>query len=160
MKKIGAILVSGVLAAAMLAGCAADNSGKQQSSQSQSSSQAAQEEVKAEPLNLNGTWKSTNSASPDSWQEAVIDGATITVYWVSNNGETKSLYWAGSVVDPTDKTVDDTYTWDSVNDKAQTANAMLASNDDTKAFTYEDGKLSYEATAMGTTKTVIMERVS
>ena len=35
---------------------------------------------------------------------------------------------------------------------------MLASSDATKAFKYENGVLSYEASAMGTTTTVKMER--
>lgn len=109
---------------------------------------------------LDGTWKSTNGDSEDGWQEAVINGDVITINWVSDNGDTKSLYWTGTVVEPTDKTVDDTYTWDSVNDKEQTNKAMLASGDDTKTFTYSDGELSYEALAMGTTKTVRMERIS
>jgi len=32
--------------------------------------------------------------------------------------------------------------------------ALLASSDDTKEFTYKDGVISYEASAMGTTKKV------
>lgn len=149
MKKIAAIVFASVLAATMLGGC----------SSTPSTSASSQEAVKAEPLNLDGTWKSTNSDSEDSWQEAVIDGDTITINWVSNNGDTKSLYWAGSVVEPTDVTVDDAYTWDSVNDTEQTSKALLASGDETKKFTYDDGELSYEASAMGTTKTVRMERI-
>lgn len=155
MKKVLGIIAATVFAIALLGGCSSGTTSSQSSS-----SQAAQEEVKAEPLSLDGTWKSTNSDSEDSWQEAVIDGDTITINWVSDNGDTKSLYWAGSVVEPTDETVDDTYTWDSVNDKDQTSKALLASGDDTKAFTYSDGELSYEASAMGTTKTVRMERIS
>jgi len=36
--------------------------------------------------------------------------------------------------------------------------ALLASGDDSKDFTYEDGKLTYELTAMGVTMTVEMEK--
>ena len=36
--------------------------------------------------------------------------------------------------------------------------ALLASGDETKTFTYENGILSYEASALGTTTTVKMER--
>ncbi len=36
---------------------------------------------------------------------------------------------------------------------------MLASGDDTKTFTYENGELIYEASAMGTTKSVHLERM-
>ena len=156
MKKVFTIVAAGIIATALLAGCSSGSN----SSQGSASSQAAQEEVQVEPLVLDGTWKSMNSDSPDSWQEAVIDGDTITINWVSDNGDTKSLYWAGTVVEPSDETVEDTYTWDSVNDKEQTNKAMLASGDNTKTFTYSDGELSYEASAMGTTKTVRMERIN
>ena len=158
MKKVIAVMAAGVLSVALLGGCSSGNASSSSSSAS-ASTEAPQEEVKAEPLNLDGTWKSINSDSPDSWQEAVIDGDTITINWVSDNGDTKSLYWAGTVVEPTDETVDDSYTWDSVNDKEQTSGAMLASGDDTKTFTYDKGELSYEASAMGTTETVRMERI-
>ena len=40
--------------------------------------------------------KQTNSGSTDSWMEAEITADTITVQWVSDNGDTKSLYWKGS----------------------------------------------------------------
>lgn len=165
MKKIVAIAASGALALA-LAGCSGTEA-QEQAQTAPSEQQAApqqeapaKEEPKAEALSLDGTWKSVDNESEDSWQEAVIDGGTITIDWVSDGGDTKSLYWAGTV-DPTDgKTVEDVFAWDSVNDTEQTSKAMLASGDETKAFTYEDGQISYEASAMGTTKTVRLERVS
>lgn len=110
-------------------------------------------------MNLDGEWVQTNSESADSRQEAVIEGDAIAIYWVSDGGETRSLYWAGTVVEPVDVTVHDPYTWDSVNDVEQTSKAMLASGDDTKTFTYENGELIYEASAMGTTKSVHLERM-
>lgn len=152
MKKVFEILMAGALATMLLAGCSSGSKAEQGSGQS------AQQAV--ELLNLDGTWKSTNSASEDSWQEAVIDGDAITINWVSDNGDTKSLYWAGTVVQPDGVAVDEVYTWDSENDKSKTDSALLASSDDTKAFTYDNGELSYEASAMGTTKTVRMERIS
>lgn len=152
MKKVFAILMVGALATMLLAGCSSGSKAEQ------GSGQPAQQTV--ELLNLDGTWKSTNSASEDSWQEAVIDGDAITINWVSDNGDTKSLYWAGTVVQPDGVAVDEVYTWDSENDKSKTDTALLASSDDTKAFTYDNGELSYEASAMGTTKTVRMERIS
>lgn len=150
MKKIVFIAFASALALTMIGGCSSGTS---------DTSASSQEAVKAEPLNLDGTWKSTNSDSEDSWQEAVINGDTITINWVGDNGDTKSLYWAGSVIEPTDVDVDGTYTWDSVNDTEQTKKALLASGDETKTFTYNDGELSYEASAMGTTKVVRMERL-
>lgn len=67
---------------------------------------------------LSGTWKQVNSNSSDSYQEATITANTIEIYWVSNGGETKSLYWAGTYVAPSEAV--DTYSWSSVNDHEKT----------------------------------------
>lgn len=108
------------------------------------------------PPDLTGEWKQTNSNSEDSWQSATIDDNTISVYWVSDNGETKSLYWAGTFIAPTN--TDEPYSWNSENDTEQTSAALLASGDETKTFTYEDGQISYEVSALGTTTTVKLEK--
>jgi hypothetical protein len=105
---------------------------------------------------LTGEWKQTNSKSSDAYQAATINNDTIEIYWVSDNGDTKSLYWAGSFAAPT--TADEPYTWDSENDHSKTENAMLASSDDTKTMTYQDGVLSYEVSALGTTTKVKLEK--
>ncbi len=107
-------------------------------------------------MDLAGTWKQTNSKSADSWQQATISGTTIEVQWVADNGDTKSLYWAGTFVAPTGPEA--TYTWDSENDHSKTDSALLAATGDTKAFTYSDGVLSWEVTVAGTTTTVKAER--
>lgn len=106
------------------------------------------------PADLTGTWVQTNSNSKDSYQEAVISDGYIEINWIGV--DTKSLYWAGDYVAPT--TADEPYVWTSTNDKSKTDTALLASTADTKEFTYEDGELSYEASALGTTMTVRMER--
>lgn len=105
---------------------------------------------------LKGEWKQENSKSDKSYQAATIIGDTITIYWVSDNGDTKSLYWAGSFVAP--KTADEPYSWASKNDHNKTEGALLASNDDTKTIKYQNGVLSYEASAMGTTTTVKLKK--
>lgn len=122
------------------------------------SGQAAQqaEETPPSPPDLTGEWTQTNSNSEDAWQMAVITDTDITVYWVMDNGDTKSLYWAGTFVPPTDTT--EPYIWDSQNDTEQTGMAILASGDDTKAFTYSDGVISYEVSALGTTTTVRLSK--
>lgn len=112
----------------------------------------------AEPQipDLTGGWKQVNTTSADSYQQAVIQGDTIEIYWVSNGGDTKSLYWAGTFVAPT--TPDEPYTWDSVNDTEKTSSALLASTAETKTFTYEKKQISYSASAFGTTTTVRLEK--
>ena len=143
MKKILPIALSSVLMLGLLTACGGTN----------------QSEPKDEPVtppDLVGEWKQTNSDAEDAWQAATIAGDTIEVYWVSDNGDTKALYWAGSFDAPT--TADEPYTWESENDKDQTDMAILASGDDTKAFTYQDGVISYEVSAMGVTQTVKLEK--
>lgn len=108
------------------------------------------------PLDLTGTWKQVNSNSDDAWQEAVIEDGTITINWITDNGDTKSLYWVGSYDAPTEATEE--YKWTSENDHDQTDSALLASSDDTKEFTYTDGQLTYEASAMGSTMTMRLEK--
>lgn len=110
----------------------------------------------AQPPDLTGEWKQINSNSEDSYQAATITADTIEIYWVSDGGDTKSLYWAGTYAAP--ETADEPYTWDSENDHSKTDTALLASGDDTKTMTYENGVLSYEASALGTTMTVKLEK--
>lgn len=110
----------------------------------------------ATPPDLTGEWVQSNSDSKESYQAATISGDMIEIYWVNTDSESKSLYWAGTFVAP--ETPDEPYTWESVNDKEKTDSALLASGDDTKTFTYEKGEISYEASALGTTKTVRLEK--
>lgn len=126
-----------------LAACGSDNT----SSTSKESTQ--------EKPDLTGTWKQAAPEDPDNYQEAAIQGDTITINWVTDGGKTKSLYWSGSFQAP-EKAGE--HSWESKNDKSQTDGALLASSDDTKKFTYKDNKLSYEASAMGTTTTIELEK--
>jgi hypothetical protein len=114
------------------------------------------EEEPPAPLDLTGDWHQTNSNSETSYQDATITGDTIEVYWIDEEGDSKSLYWAGTYIAPTDA-VDD-YSWDSSNDKSKTDTALLASGDDTKTFTYKNGVISYSVSALGETMTVELSR--
>ena len=115
---------------------------------------ATQQEEAPQPPDLTGEWVQVNNDTEDSYQTATITADTITVNWVMP--DTTALYWAGSFEAPT--TADEPYTWDSANDTEQTANALLASPDETKTFTYEDGQISYSVSAMGVTTTVKLEK--
>lgn len=152
MKKTLALTA----AAALMLGLTACDA----SEDSNAGSPAAQAETSSAPAvekapSLDGTWKQTNSESEDSYQEATIEGDTITVNWISNNGDTKSLYWVGTFEAPA-TTAKTTIT--SQGDTEQMSTAMMASSSETKDFTYEDEELSYELTALGTTTTVRMEK--
>ena len=146
MKKLAIISLCVALLITIFTGC---------SSTQTSSGNGGNTPEKKIP-DLMGEWKQENSKSNDSYQAATISGDTITIYWVSDNGNTKSLYWAGSFVAPT--TVDEPYSWTSKNDHSKTESALLASSDDTKTITYQNGVLSYEASAMGTTTTIKLKK--
>ena len=87
-------------------------------------------------------------------QVATISGDTIMVYWGSDDA--KALYWAGSFIPPTEP---GKYTWISVNDKDKTSEALLASGDDEKIFTYENGVLSYQMSVMGVESNIKLKQV-
>ncbi|MBU3105812.1 hypothetical protein KPL41_17160 [Clostridium gasigenes] len=146
MKKLAAISLCVVLLIAIFTGC---------SSKLTSSDNSGNAPEKQIP-DLTGEWKQENSKSDNSYQAATIIGDTIAIYWVSDGGDTKSLYWAGSFVAPT--AADEPYSWTSENDHSKTKSSLLASSDDTKTMTYQNGILSYEASAMGTTTTVKLKK--
>ncbi len=104
------------------------------------------------PISLNGDWKQKNSMDDDAYQLATIDGDVISIDWVTNNGDTKSIYWVGSFEAPKDAA--DSFTWTSTRDRKATDNALMASGDSNKKFTYNNGEISYEAGILGTSTTV------
>ena len=142
-KKILAVLLISTLAISV---CACGNT----DSKSTEKESEKQEEAKKEPLDLTGTWASENDDG--SWMEASISDDVITINWVSDNGDSKSIYWVGTYIAPTEDT--EKYTWTSERDKEQTDSALLASTADTKEFSYKDGELTYETSVLGTTKTM------
>ena len=161
MKKIVALLLSAALVLPFAACSSNEDTSAADSTPPVSSADEvaetpSEEEPTPEPVSLDGTWVQVNAASEDSYQEAVISGDTITVNWVTASTDTKSLYWAGSVEIPADS--GDSFSWDSENDTEQTQGAIMASGDETKTFTYSDGQLSYDVSAMGMTQTVKLEK--
>lgn len=154
-KKLVTLMLAGIMAFSMAA-CGESNSSQETQADAtteEGSGVEKTEEVK-EPTDLTGTWKSEENNG--SWQEAVISNDRIEINWVSDNGDTKSIYWIGTYEAPTEAV--DEYVWTSDRNKEETDNALLASTDDTKEFTYKSGVLSYEASALGTTTTVKMEK--
>lgn len=140
-KRAFALLFGGALALSLCACGEADTGG------------ATSEEPQSPP-DLAGVWTQVDASDGDSYQQATISGDEITINWVAP--DSTSLYWAGTYVSPT--TADEPYTWTSENDTAKTGSALLASMDETKDFTYENGQISYEVSAMGTTTTVRLEK--
>lgn len=152
-KKILTAMIAAALLA-MLTACGGTASTSTDNGSAQNT--ASQKAEEKQPADLTGDWKQVNSSSDDSYQQATISGDTIEIYWVSDNGDSKSLYWAGSFEAPT--TADEPYSWESKNDLDKTDSALMASSDDTKKFTYEKNQISYEASALGTTTTIRLEK--
>ena len=122
------------------------------------SSDATTQTQENEIPDLTGEWQQVNSNSENTYQTATITNNTIEVYWVTDDANSKSLYWAGTYVAP--ETSNLPYSWDSENDTEKTSSALLASDADTKTFTYDNNQISYEASALGETTTVQLERVA
>ncbi|WP_311141567.1 hypothetical protein [Lancefieldella rimae] len=130
------------------------------SGQAQSTSTSTQETASVEqkkPLDLSGKWHATNSGDEAAaTMEAEIKDGTITIYLVNKKEDTKMLYWQGTV--PTPDTTEDKYDFTSEADTEALSQSLLGSQDKTKDFKYENGTLSFDFTALGTTKTIKMEK--
>ena len=149
MKKKVLTLMLVLAVGTMLSAC-----GESKESNNKGEENTETVEKEKEPTDLTGTWKSEDNDG--SYQEAVISADYIEINWVSDGGNTKSLYWAGSYAAPTEYVEE--YSWTSTNDQEKTSSALLASSDETKEFSYEEGKISYEASALGTTTTMYLEK--
>lgn len=130
----------------MLSLCACGNGGGTADAPAVDSEQAT-------PPSLVGEWEA--KLSDEVSQKATITDDSITVDWVVDGDS--MLYWAGTYTAPT--TADEPYTWDSQNDTEQTSTALMASPDETKTFTYQDGKITYDVTVDGSTVTATLEKV-
>lgn len=107
------------------------------------------------PPDLIGEWREANG-SEDAYHGIRVFGRTIEVYWISDGGNNKTLYWAGTFDPPADGK--EPYTWVSQNDTNRTSAAVLASGDSVKEFSYRNGKLSYSASVLGVTQTIEAEK--
>ena len=149
-KKI-AVAVAGAALALTLGACSGQPQGNATNQQ-----QAAPVEQK-KPLDLTGKWHATNSADESSVTfEAEIKDNVITIYFVDKKADTKSLYWQGTA--PAPDTTDDKYNFTSQADTDALSKSLFGSQDKTKDFKYENGVLSFDFSALGTTKTIKMER--
>lgn len=157
MKKLIAVCtVVGMVLTLSACGGSTSNESTGASNQPTSSAEVAEPtpEPTPEPApDLTGVWTQVDAG--DSYQQATIQGDTIEINWISSDGTT-ALYWAGSYTAP--ETAAEPYSWTSENDTAKTSGALLASQDTSKEFTYENGTISYEASMMGVTTTLQLEK--
>ncbi len=153
-KKIFTTFIIGSMVLSMAA-CGSASTNSSSVSSNNEVVQENNEKIK-DPVDLTGTWKSKNNDG--AWMEATINADTISIDWVSDNGDTRSIYWVGSYTAPTEYSEE--YTWISTNDKEQTETALLASPADEKDFTYSDSnkELSYQVSVAGTTTKMRMSK--
>ena len=124
MKKKLLIMLLSLSVLAGITACGSENKEEAPKSKSKEESVDVSDEsaqVTEEPTDLTGTWKS--EANEGSWMEAVISADTISIDWISDDGDTRSIYWIGTYAAPTEY-VDD-YTWTSERDKEQTDSKRL-----------------------------------
>lgn len=148
MKKLIAPIA--IAAALVLTGCGAAGT-----TQTGAAESKVAEEAPKVP-DLTGAWKQSNPNSEKSYQQATITADKMTVEWVTDGGNTTSIYWVGTFEAPT--SADKAHTWTSMRDAAATDKALLASTADSKEFTYEGDTITYEVSAMGTTTKVNLKK--
>lgn len=147
MKKL---VVIGFVSLFALTGCSSTSSAPLTEG---STASRGEETAAPAALDLNGAWEQSNKKSEENYHAAEIIDGVITVNWIAP--DSSSLYWVGSV--PSENT-DEAFSWTSQGDTETMASALMASSEDTKEFSYADGVLSYEVTAVGTTMTIKLER--
>ncbi|MBD5162376.1 MAG: hypothetical protein HDT14_10275 [Oscillibacter sp.] len=112
---------------------------------------------KTVPPNLTGEWWAPDASNKDAYHGIYISGNHIEIYWISDGGATQTLYWEGTYDAPTDGK--EPYTWESYSDPSH-ASGLLAAAGSTKEFTYENGVISYSASALGMTTTIEAKKQS
>jgi hypothetical protein len=108
--------------------------------------------TKVTPADLNGAWASAD-ANGTTFEAAISDNL-IEINLASSG--TKALYWKGTLPLGSDSTADFTVT--SAADTDALSGSILGSQDPTKTFTYSAGKLKFDFSAMGVTKTVELSK--
>lgn len=160
LRTISAASAAAVLSVFLLVGCSAPaepaSTDAESSTQSENAAAEPAQEEAPEPVDLTGEWMQKNSGDAQSYQAATIADGVISIDWVNDEDQSRAVYWVGTYEAPADAAT--SFSWDSVNDHSKTESALLASSDETKTFTYVDGVLSYDVTAMGVTKTVELEK--
>lgn len=124
---------------------------------SQSDGKTPAENTKAEQASapvLDGRWRQVGHGEGEEGMIGTIDGDTIAL-WIKSDG-TDWTYWCGTFEAPRST---DPYTFTSVADKSNMG-GLLSSQDNSKDFSYEDGKLTFTFSMRGDTTEVVMEQVS
>ena len=150
MKKILSLALIGTLALSLTA--CGNSSSKDNSSSKETTT--TKKEKKKEPLDLTGTWQC--DPVDETYLKATISNSVIEIDWVFVDENKSAIYWVGSYDAPTTYTTE--YKWTSNNDHEQTETSILASTDDTKEFSYNNGIISFTASMQGVSKTFELKK--
>jgi hypothetical protein len=146
-KEVVAIAVAAALSITpMLAACGGSNGANT------TPTQGSQVEQQA-PV-LDGKWRQVGHGEGEDGMIGTVDGDMIAL-WISGDGN-QYTYWCGTFEAPKDSKA---YTFTSKADKANMT-GLLASQDDSKEFSYENGKITFKFSMRGETTDVVMEQVS
>ncbi len=104
----------------------------------------------AEPTDLTGSW--STQANPDFTMTAVVSNNDIEVTWEAP--DTSALYWKGTF----NASASEGSTITSDGDTETMSMSLLASQSESKDFLYDDDKIAFDFTIMGTTTTLYLER--
>lgn len=85
---------------------------------------------------------------------ATIENENIGVFFILEEDDTPWTYWVGTYTAPTDDK--DTYSWTSTSTYG--GDGLLASSDDSKDFSYKNGKLHCTVSIQGKTKDITFVR--
>ncbi len=100
------------------------------------------------PPDLTGDWV---QPSEDEWYHiATVSDDKIEIWWYLPASDRRDLYWSGTFTPPQDGK--EPYEWVSVNNYTEeelnsTYHFHRTSREESKTFTYKDGKISYNVTA-------------
>jgi len=103
------------------------------------------------PISMVGEWHQVN-ASPDGWMTASISGESIQVNLQSR--DSSSIFWLGSF--DTGRKSYGKFKVVSFGDQDAMKLDIAASTDKQKTFVYDNGVLSFDFSALGTSTTVRM----
>jgi len=104
-------------------------------------------------VTFNGPWQAHLN---DATLNAVISGDGIEIHWVTS--QTDAIYWKGTFPIPQHVTHGSVLTITSVADTAALENSLLASQNKTKDFTFDNGTLKFQMTVMSVTQVVTLEQ--
>lgn len=106
----------------------------------------AQSQTPITKSDLIGSWKGVDDSGKERFVTD-ISSDRIEIYWLLEHSS-DAIYWVGTFPD----------SLVSVADQVAMENSLLASQSDTKEFKIVNGRLTFEASALGTTRTIHLQK--